>query len=78
MHVSLTPTLEEYTREKIKSGLYNNASEVIRESLRLMVERDAQKKHLREAVALGFEQIENGKFAEASSREEFLALAREL
>ena len=78
MHVSLTPTLEDYTREKIKSGLYNNASEVIRESLRLMIERDAQKKNLREALALGFEQIEHGKFAEVSTREEFLALAREL
>lgn len=40
MHVSLTPKLEELVREKVESGLYNNASEVIREALRLMQEHD--------------------------------------
>jgi predicted nucleotidyltransferase len=38
MNVSLTPKLEEFVRRKVASGLYNNASEVIREALRLMVE----------------------------------------
>jgi putative addiction module CopG family antidote len=36
MHVSLTPRLEELVRRKVESGLYNNASEVVREALRLM------------------------------------------
>lgn len=39
MNVSLTPRLEAFVREKIASGLYNNASEVVRDALRLMVER---------------------------------------
>lgn len=39
MNVSLTPELEKYIRRKVASGLYNNASEVIREALRLHVER---------------------------------------
>jgi antitoxin ParD1/3/4 len=43
MNVSLTPQLEEFVRRKVESGLYNNASEVIRESLRLLIERDAAK-----------------------------------
>jgi putative addiction module CopG family antidote len=43
MNVSLTPQLEEFVRRKVESGLYNNASEVIREGLRLMIERDASK-----------------------------------
>ncbi len=34
MHVSLTPHLEELVRDKVKSGLYNSASEVVREVLR--------------------------------------------
>jgi putative addiction module CopG family antidote len=38
MNVSLTAELEEYVRRKVASGLYNNASEVIREALRLHVE----------------------------------------
>lgn len=41
MNVSLTPTLEEFVRRKVASGLYNNASEVVREGLRLLVEREA-------------------------------------
>ena len=41
MNVSLTPKLEEFIREKVSSGLYNNASEVVREALRLLVKRDS-------------------------------------
>ena len=40
MNVSLTLVLEEYVRRKVATGLYNNASEVVREALRLMVERE--------------------------------------
>lgn len=40
MNVSLTPKLEAFIRRKVASGLYNNASEVIREALRLLVERE--------------------------------------
>jgi len=36
MHVSLTDQLEKMVKAKVASGLYNNASEVIRESLRFM------------------------------------------
>lgn len=40
MNVSLTPKLEAFVRRKVASGLYNNASEVIREALRLLVQRE--------------------------------------
>ena len=40
MNVSLTAELEKYVRRKVASGLYNNASEVIREALRLHVENE--------------------------------------
>lgn len=43
MNVSLTPQLQEFVRRKVESGLYNNASEVVREGLRLLIERDAAK-----------------------------------
>ncbi len=36
MHISLTPELEKIIHEKVSSGLYNNASEVVREALRFM------------------------------------------
>ncbi|MDD5579427.1 MAG: type II toxin-antitoxin system ParD family antitoxin [Methylobacter sp.] len=36
MHISLTPELESIVKEKVASGFYNNASEVVREALRFM------------------------------------------
>jgi antitoxin ParD1/3/4 len=40
MNVNLTPHLEDLVRQKVESGLYNSASEVVREALRLMEEKD--------------------------------------
>lgn len=57
MHISLTPKLEELVRAKVESGLYNNASEVVREALRLMQEHDEIRRlkleRLREELAKG-------------------------
>jgi antitoxin ParD1/3/4 len=41
VNVSLTAELEKYVSEKVASGLYHSASEVIREGLRLLKEKDA-------------------------------------
>jgi antitoxin ParD1/3/4 len=40
MNVSLTPELEELVNQKVRSGLYQTASEVVREALRLLKQRD--------------------------------------
>ena len=40
MNVSLTPELEELVNDKVRSGLYQTASEVVREALRLLKQRD--------------------------------------
>jgi antitoxin ParD1/3/4 len=40
MNINLTPQLEEMVRQKVESGLYTSASEVVREALRLMEEKD--------------------------------------
>ena len=40
MNVSLTPELEELVAQKVESGRYTSASEVIREALRLLEEQD--------------------------------------
>ncbi|HWG20349.1 MAG TPA: type II toxin-antitoxin system ParD family antitoxin [Terracidiphilus sp.] len=40
MNVSLTPELEKFVSGKVASGLYNSASEVVREALRLLEEHD--------------------------------------
>jgi len=40
MNVHLTPELEQLVQAKVQSGRYNSASEVVREALRLMEQRD--------------------------------------
>src|SRR5947209_4296503 len=44
MHVNLTPKLDEYVLAKVKSGRYNNASEVVRDALRRMQDEEEQQK----------------------------------
>jgi antitoxin ParD1/3/4 len=61
MNINLTPQLEELVREKVSSGRYNSASEVIREALRLMevqdemraVKLDRLRRDLREGLDSG-------------------------
>ncbi len=40
MNVSLTPHFERLVQQKVESGRYHSASEVIRDALRLLEERD--------------------------------------
>jgi len=65
MNVSLTPELERFVDQKVKQGLYNSASEVVRDGLRMLTERDQERKAkldaLRHAVAKGTTQIQEGK-----------------
>ena len=82
MNVSLTPELENLVNEKVKSGLYNSASEVIRESLRLLQEQDMLKQirrdELRREIMLGVEQIRNGEFVELRKSQDYTDLAEKI
>ena len=82
MNVSLTPELENFVNEKVKSGLYNSASEVLRESLRLLKERDMlkeiQRNELRREIMLGVDAIRNGEFTTYQSEQDFERLADEI
>ena len=64
MNVSLTPELETLVHEKVGSGLYTSASEVVREGLRLLKERDTVQQQrleqLKKEIALGLEQLDRG------------------
>jgi antitoxin ParD1/3/4 len=42
MNVSITDRLAGYVRKKVRSGRYNNASEVVREALRRMEDEEAR------------------------------------
>jgi antitoxin ParD1/3/4 len=61
MNVSLTPELERFVQGKVESGLYNNASEVVREALRLLKEHDEIRVKWREQIERGWAQAQAGK-----------------
>jgi antitoxin ParD1/3/4 len=46
MNISLTPELERRISEKVESGLYGTASEVVREALRRLFEADEERQRL--------------------------------
>lgn len=76
MNVSLTPQLEEMIHQKVESGLYNNASEVVREALRLLDERDRRLQWLRSEIAIGEEQMTRGELI-TFTRERFEQIKHE-
>jgi antitoxin ParD1/3/4 len=76
MHVSLTPELEKMVKQKVDSGLYNNASEVIREALRLVARTEAENDWLKREAAIGYAQLQAGRTIRVTSKKQFLALAR--
>jgi antitoxin ParD1/3/4 len=63
-NVALTPHFDHYVQSKVRSGRYGSASEVVREGLRLMEQRDRvlarQAAGLRDAIEVGWEQLERG------------------
>ncbi len=72
MNVSLTPELERLVNEKVESGLYQTASEVVREALRLLKERDLAREELRADVEAGLDRLARGEgraYDKASGRQ---------
>ncbi len=69
MNVSLTPELEKLVNDKVKSGQYTSASEVVREGLRLIQEQDELRRiklqALRRDIAQGIEQLDRGEVVPA-------------
>jgi antitoxin ParD1/3/4 len=68
--VSLTDHFDKFVERSVSSGQYLNASEVVREGLRLLEQKareDTLKlERLREAVDAGFGAIEQSKFRDVS------------
>jgi len=70
MNISLGKEFERRITEKVSDGLYTSASEVIRDGLRMLFEKDVAKNKqleiLREEVAKGFEQLAAGELSKHS------------
>lgn len=55
MNVSLTPELEIFAKSLVKTGRYNSASEVVRDSLRLLEEKEARTIKLGQLIRQGID-----------------------
>ena len=68
MNITLGKEFERRINEKVAEGLYTSASEVIRDGLRLLFEKDNVKSEqldiLREEVAKGFKQLAAGEVSD--------------
>lgn len=68
LNVSLTPELDRFVRERLASGRYQTASEVIREGLRLLEhqerERETALASLKAKLARGAAQAERGELVD--------------
>jgi antitoxin ParD1/3/4 len=64
-NVSLTPYLADFVDRNVESGEFQNASEVVREALRLFdhqqQERAAKLAALRSAAEVGLDDLDNGR-----------------
>jgi antitoxin ParD1/3/4 len=64
-NINLTEHFDHFVERQVSSGRYGNASEIVREALRLLEEqeqvREAKLKALRQAAKQGFDEIDQGK-----------------
>ena len=81
-NVVLTERQEELLETLVKSGRYQNASEVLRDGLRLVEQRDAEDasklKALRAAARAGVGALDRGDFKEFENIEELQAFLNDL
>ena len=79
MNITLGSEFEHRIAKKVESGLYTSASEVIREGLRLLFDKDLLKEKqfeaLRQQVTKGFNQFESGEYSNQSVAELFQIVA---
>ena len=63
-NINLTDRLDRFVERQVSSGRYSNASEIVRDALRLLEEqeqdREAKLKALRRAAGQGFDEIDQG------------------
>lgn len=74
MNVSLTPELAALVNDKVSSGMYHSASEVVRDGLRLLKRQDeihqVRVEELKREIAIGTEQLLRGEYVVYSSGKE--------
>jgi antitoxin ParD1/3/4 len=63
-NIALTPHFDKFVRDKIESGRYQSASEVVRDSLRIMEQHEQERQQaladVRRKIQIGYDQVRRG------------------
>lgn len=78
MTITLTDELEELINEKVKSGEYKSADEVIAASLQLLKAQEQGRESLRREIMCGVEDIRQGRFSTYGTDAELEAFSDEI
>ena len=79
MNITITEKeLEAFVNEKVQSGAYKSADDMVVESLRLLKEREEKREMLRKELLRGVEDIKQGRFTTYRTDEDFDELAESI
>lgn len=81
LNISLTPELDQFIDARVASGRYQSASEVVRDGLRALEEREERRQtalhELRQLIAVGLEEAKRGELLDGEKVMADLALRHE-
>ena len=81
-NVNLTEHFDKFIDKRVKSGRFSNASEVVREGLRLLEKREAEEKArlkwLQAAIQEGMDAMDRGDYTELRSTEEIADFVQQI
>src|SRR5262245_50139659 len=81
-NINLTDHFDDFVAKQVASGRYQNASEIVREALRLLEaaeeERKAKLKALRQAAKQGFDELDQGQGVVVKSKKALHQLMKDL
>lgn len=70
MNVDLGPVFDHFVADLLKTGIYQSESEVVREGLRLLKDREEKERRLaelRQEIDIGSEQADRGEFVDGQA-----------
>ncbi len=67
MNIQLKPEQEKFIQEQMATGRFNHVDDVINEAFKLLEERERRLEELRQKIAVGTKQIQQGKVTDGEA-----------
>ncbi|MGH9855409.1 MAG: type II toxin-antitoxin system ParD family antitoxin [Blastocatellia bacterium] len=78
MTITITPEIEEFVSERVRSGAYASATDVILVSLRLLEAQEQKLAQLKRDIRAGVDDIQQGRYKTYTTEAELESLAAEI